>query len=168
MKGKKVVPLEEHAGRIRAAVDARGSADFFIVARTDAREATGSLDDAIARARAYKAAGADGLFVEAPQSRAELERISRELEPPYVANMLEGGVTPLLTREELASLGFRIAVFPLSGLFAAARAMKEVFAHLKEKGTTSDIVDRLLTFHDFHQVVDLAAYHSLDERYRGR
>ena len=142
MKGKKVVPLEEHAGRIRAAVDARGSADFFIVARTDAREATGSLDDAIARARAYKAAGADGLFVEAPQSRAELERISRELEPPYVANMLEGGVTPLLTREELASLGFRIAVFPLSGLFAAARAMKEVFAHLKEKGTTSDIVDR--------------------------
>jgi len=166
MKGKKVVPLAEHAARIKAAVDARGDADFFIVARTDAREASDSLDDAIARARAYKAAGADGLFVEAPQSRAELERISRELEPPYVANMLEGGVTPLLAREELAALGFRIAVFPLSGLFAAARAMKEVFRHLKEKGTTSDIVDRLLTFHDFHQVVDLAGYRALDERYR--
>jgi len=166
MQGKRVVPREEHAARIRAAVEARGSADFFIVARTDAREATGSLDDAIARAQAYKEAGADGLFVEAPRSREELERISRELEPPYVANMLEGGVTPLLTREDLASLGFRIAVFPLSGLFAAARAMKDVFEHLRAKGTTRDVVDRLLTFHDFHRIVDLPSYRALDDKYR--
>lgn len=166
MSGKRVVSREEHAEKIRAACDARGRADFFIVARTDAREASDSLEDAIGRAEAYKRAGADGLFVEAPRSRAELEEISRRLPPPFVANMLEGGVTPILDREELRALGFTIAVFPLTGLFAAARAQRDVFAHLRRTGTTRDVLDQLLTFDDFHHVVDLAGRRALDKRYR--
>jgi methylisocitrate lyase len=163
--GKKVIPMEEHVAKLRAAVDARGNADFFIVARTDAREATDSLDEAIRRARAYKETGVDALFVEAPRSLDELKAISRDVAPPFVANMLEGGVTPILKREELQHLGFKIAVFPLTGLFAAARTQTDVFAHLRSTGTTRDILDRLLTFHDFHQLVDLDAKNALDKRY---
>jgi 2-methylisocitrate lyase-like PEP mutase family enzyme len=165
MTGKSVIPAEEHVRKIRAAVDARGAADFFVVARTDAREALGSLEEAIARAAAYKAAGADAVFVEAPQSLEELREIAHRVEPPFVANMLEGGVTPILDRDELAALGFRIAVFPLTALFAAARAQQDVFAHLKAAGTTRDILDRLLTFHDFHDLVGLEARRALDKRY---
>lgn len=165
MVGKKVVPMEEHVQKLRAAVEARGTADFFIVARTDAREATDSLDEALRRAKAYKAAGADALFVEAPRGLAELKTVASSLEPPFVANMLEGGVTPILDRAELEALGFRIAVFPLTGLFAAARAMTDVFTHLRSTGTTRDQLDRLITFHDFHHLVDLAKHHALDKRF---
>lgn len=167
MKGKKVIPVGEHVQKIRAACDARADDDFFIVARTDAREATGSLDEAIKRAEAYKRAGADALFVEAPRSMDELKRISRELEPPFVANMLEGGVTPILSREELEKMGFKIAVFPLTGLFAVARTLQETFAHLRSKGTTRDIMDRLLTFGDFHEIVDLESKYAIDRKYGG-
>src|SRR6185503_14788200 len=96
MVGKKVVPMEEHVQKLRAAVEARGTADFFIVARTDAREANDSLEDALRRAAAYKAAGADALFVEAPRGIEELRAVAGALTPPFVANMLEGGVTPIL------------------------------------------------------------------------
>ena len=165
MKGKKVGPLEEHVQRLKAAIHARGDADFFVVGRTDAREATGSLDEAIRRAKAFKAAGADAVFVEAPQSLDELKAISAQVQPPFVANMLEGGVTPILDRGELRALGFKIAVFPLTGLFAAARAQTEVFRHLRETGTTRDVLDRLLTFHDFHEIVDLEGHYALDKRF---
>lgn len=165
MKGKKVVPVEEHVMRIRAACDARHSRDFFIVARTDARAAENSLEQAIRRAEACKKAGADALFIEAPQSLEELREIAKRLEPPFVANMLEGGVTPLLDRKELAELGFTIAVFPLTGLYAAAKSLCGVYEHLKEKGETRDIVDRLLTFHDFHAIVGLDGHYALDKKY---
>jgi 2-methylisocitrate lyase-like PEP mutase family enzyme len=100
MKGKRVIPVEEHVHKIRAAVDARKERDFFIVARTDARQVNG-LEDAIARCRKYKEAGADALFIEAPRDVDELKTLARELPPPLVANMLEGCVTPLLTKDEL-------------------------------------------------------------------
>lgn len=166
MRGKKVIPLEDHVQKLRAACDARGNADFFIVARTDAREATGSLDEAIRRAKAYKQTGVDALFVEAPQSLDEMKEISRQVEPPFVANMLEGGVTPALNGDELRQLGFTIAVFPLTGLFAAARAQTEVFSHLRQQGSTRSILDQLLTFHDFHSIVDLDGRDALDKQYR--
>ena len=166
MKGKRVIPAEEHVQKLRAAVEARADADFFIVARTDAREATGSLADAISRARAYKETGVDALFVEAPQSLEELREVSRELTPPFVANMLEGGVTPILNGDVLRELGFKIAVFPLTGLFAAARAQTEVFEHLRANGTTRDLLDRLLTFHEMNSLVGLDRHDELDKRYR--
>ena len=165
MKGKRVIPVDEQAQKLRAAVDARDDRDFFIVARTDARQVH-DLDDAIQRCRQYKEAGADALFVEAPSSREQLARIARELPPPLVANMLEGGVTPLLTREDLEQLGFQLAVCPLTALYASAKAMQDMFNLLQTAGTTRTALDHLLPFKQFHEIIGLDAYYSLDERYR--
>src|SRR5437773_5539547 len=166
MKGKRVVPGDEHVQKIRAAVDARRGRDFFIVARTDARQANG-LEDAIKRCLKYKEAGADALFIEAPRSGEELKTIAKELPPPLVANMLEGGVTPLLTRDELEKLGLQLIVCPLTALYASARAMQELFNLIKTKGTTRDALDRLLPFQQFHNLIGLDAHYDLDEKYRG-
>ena len=108
----------------------------------------------------------DALFVEAPRSHDELKEISRRLKPPFVANMLEGGVTPILSQDDLRTLGFTIAVYPLTGLFAAARAQSDIFTHLRKTGTTRDVLDRLVTFHDFHEIVDLAGRRALDKKYQ--
>jgi len=165
MKGKRVIPVEEHVQKIRAAVDARKGRDFFIVARTDARQVNG-LEDAIARCKRYKEAGADALFVEAPRSVEELKALAKELPPPLVANMLEGGVTPLLTKNELEKLGLQLIVCPLTALYASAKAMQDMFELIKTKGTTRDHVDRLLPFQQFHDIIDLDGYYKLDEKYR--
>ncbi|MBI4400275.1 MAG: oxaloacetate decarboxylase [Nitrospirae bacterium] len=165
MKGKRVIPVEEQAQKIRAAVDARRGRDFFIVARTDARQVNG-LEDAILRCLQYKEAGADALFVEAPKSKEELATIARGLPPPLVANMLEGGVTPLLTKAELQSLGFQLVVCPLTALYASAKAMQEMFELIHRAGTTRDALSRLISFQQFHKAIDLDSYYALDERYR--
>jgi 2-methylisocitrate lyase-like PEP mutase family enzyme len=165
MRGKRVIPAEEHAQKIRAAVDARGDRDLFIVARTDARQAAG-LGEAIRRCRLYKEAGADALFIEAPVSIEELKTMAKELEPPLVANMLEGGVTPLLTKDELAAIGIQLIVCPLTALYAAARAMSDILTHLRNTHTTRDQIDRLLTFEQFHRIIDLPAHYDLEDRYK--
>jgi methylisocitrate lyase len=161
MRGKRVIPAAEHAQKIRAAVHARADADCFIVARTDARAAVG-LDDAIARALTFKDAGADALFVEAPESIDELREIGRRLPPPLVANMVEGGTTPLLPAAELAALGFQLIVYPLAGLFAAARAMADVLGRLCADGDTAAVRARLLGFADFNDIIGLDAAYALD------
>ena len=166
MKGKRVIPAEEHVQKIRAAVDARRDRDFFIVARTDARQVNG-LDDAIRRCQRYKEAGADALFLEAPRSTEELATIGRELLPPLVANMLEGGVTPLLTKEDLESLGIQLVLWPLTALYASAKAMDEMFRLLMTTGTTTAALDRLMPFQQFHDVIGLDDYYVLAERYSG-
>ena len=165
MKGKRVIPVEEHVQKIRAAVDARKGRDFFIVARTDARQVNG-LEDAIARCKRYKEAGADALFVEAPRSVEELKALAKELPPPLVANMLEGGATPLLTKDELEKLGLQLIVCPLTALYASAKAMQDMFELIKTNGTTRDHVDRLLPFQQFHDIIRLDDYYKLEEKYR--
>jgi carboxyvinyl-carboxyphosphonate phosphorylmutase len=165
MRGKRVIPVEEQVQKIKAAVDARAGRDFFIVARTDARQVNG-LASAIERCRRYHDAGADALFVEAPRSVEELQRIGQALPKPLVANMLEGGVTPLLPKTELDRMGFHLIVCPLTGLYAAAKAMAEMFALIKRAGTTTSALDRLLTFPEFHKLIDLDAFYALDAQYR--
>ncbi len=165
MKGKRVIPVEEQVQKIRAAVEARGDRDFFIVARTDARQVHG-LEDAIQRCKQYKDAGADALFVEAPRSKEELAAVARALPRPLVANMLEGGVTPLLPQKELEALGYHLIVCALTALYAAAKVMREMFALIKTEGTTREALDRLLSFQQFHEIIGLDAYYELDERYR--
>jgi 2-methylisocitrate lyase-like PEP mutase family enzyme len=165
MKGKRVIPADEHVQKIQAAVDARGKRDFFIVARTDARQVN-SIEDAIARCQRYKEAGADALFVEAPRSKEELARIAKELPAPLVANMLEGGVTPLLTRDELEQIGFQLIVCPLTALYASAKAMQDMFTLIKTAGTTRDALDRLLPFQQFNDLIGLNDYYALDEKYK--
>ena len=164
MAGKRVVETEEHVAKLRAAADVRGERDLFIVARTDARQPLG-LDAALERCLAYKAAGADALFVEAPQSVDELERIAEALPPPLVANMIEGGVTPHLSRAELRDLGFSLIVCPLAGLFAAAKAVRDVLIELRDKETTAGAVDGMFTFADVNALVELDARYDDEARY---
>ncbi len=165
MRGKRVIPAEEQVQKIRAARSAARVRDCFVVARTDARQAVG-LDDAIARALAYHAAGADALFVEAPQSLDDLREIGRRLPPPLVANMVEGGVTPLLAPDELAALGFQIIVHPVSGLFAAARALEEVYGALRRDGSTAAVRARMLDFDAFNRLIGLEEKYAQDAMFR--
>lgn len=164
MAGKRVVETSEHAAKIRAAADARGERDLFIVARTDARQPLG-LEEAIERCLAYKEAGADALFVEAPQSLEELERVAETLPGPLVANMIERGVTPHLSRSELRELGYSLIVCPLAGLFAAAKAVQDVLTELRDQETTAAVVDQMLTFDDFNELVELDRRYADEAKY---
>ena len=163
-QGKQVIPTAEHAAKIKAAADARGERDLFIVARTDARQPLG-VDEAISRCLAYKEAGADALFVEAPQSIAELEQIARDLPSPLVANMIERGVTPHLSREELKDLGYQLIVCPLAALYAATKAAIKVLTELRDKETTAALYDELTTFDEFGELVELEKRYADEGRY---
>jgi 2-methylisocitrate lyase-like PEP mutase family enzyme len=166
MKGKQVVPLEEYLSKLRAAVDARGKDDFYIVARTDARQALG-LEEAIRRGKAFKEAGADAVFIEAPNTKEQMREIGRNVPGPLVANMIERGVTPLMGPEELKKLGFQLIVWPLGPLYASARALQDVYSTLRSAGTTHAIMDRLIPFEEFHDIIGLKEKYALDEKYKG-
>jgi 2-methylisocitrate lyase-like PEP mutase family enzyme len=166
MKGKQVIPLEEYLKKLAAAVEARGDKDnLFIVARTDARQALG-LEEAITRGQAFKKAGADAVFIEAPQTKEEMREIGRSVPGPLVANMIERGVTPLMGPEELKDLGFELIVWPLGPLYASARALQDVYATLRRTGTTREIMDRLIPFEEFHEIIGLEEKYALDAKYR--
>jgi 2-methylisocitrate lyase-like PEP mutase family enzyme len=134
--GRRVIPTEDMVKKIRVAAEARTSRDFLIIARTDARTTLG-LDEALRRAEAYARAGADILFVESPESEAEMRRIGRAFDLPLVANMVEKGRTPVLTKAELESIGYRLAIFPVSALLAAIHAMAGVYGHIRATGSST-------------------------------
>jgi methylisocitrate lyase len=165
--GKRVVPAGDWLAKLRAVLDLRAEGvDLFLVARTDARAAV-SLDEAIDRAKAARDLGVDAVFVEAPQSIDDLERVAKEVEGVVrVANMIEGGRTPLLTPKELHDLGYDLIVTPLSAIFAAAKAVREAFAVLRREGTLRDHPELALSFSEFEPVVDLAGHRALEEHYR--
>jgi 2-methylisocitrate lyase-like PEP mutase family enzyme len=144
-QGKQVIPVEEMVLKLRAALDARRDADFVIIARTDARAVEG-IDAAIARINRYGAAGADVGFIEAPESRAELERIPREVKYPLLVNMLSGGVTPILTVDELGKLGYKIVVCPIESLLVTATAMQKLIAALLQRGRVDLPAGEMMTF----------------------
>ena len=164
MIGKDVIPKDEYLPKLKAAVEARKSKDFVIVARTDAR-APIDLDEAIERGKAYKKVGADVIFVEAPRSIEELKKVAEEIDAPLVANMIEDGVTPTLSAQELLNLGYRMAVFPLSALYSATYAMRQVLTELKKTGATRVTRKMMVTFKDFNRFVDLDKYMNLEKRY---
>jgi carboxyvinyl-carboxyphosphonate phosphorylmutase len=164
MIGKDVIPRDEYLPKLKAAVEARKSRDFIIVARTDARAPIG-LDEAIERGKAYKKAGADVIFVEAPRSIEELKKVADEIDAPLVANMIEDGVTPTMPTHELLKLGYRIAVFPLSALYSATYAIREVLTELKKTGATKETRKMMVTFKDFNRFVDLDKYMNLEKKY---
>lgn len=165
MRGKSVIPLGEHVEKIRAAREARGDAFFTITARTDAREPLG-IEEAIKRGKAYKEAGADFIFIEAPRSVEELRRIAEEVPGPLVVNNIEGGRTPILPLEELRKMGFISVGYVLSGLFAAAKAIEDTYRYLIEHGDTLGIIDRMITFEDFNEILGLEEKYRIDERFR--
>jgi 2,3-dimethylmalate lyase len=165
MAGKDVIAKEEYMPKLKAALEARHSKDFIIVARTDARAPIG-LEEAIERGKAYRKAGADVIFVEAPRSVEELKRVANEIDAPLVANMIEDGVTPNLSATELVKIGYRIAVFPLSAIYSATFAMRQVLTELKNSGTTKQSRNLMVTFKDFNQFMDLDHFRDLEKRYR--
>ncbi|MDP7040024.1 MAG: oxaloacetate decarboxylase [Myxococcota bacterium] len=167
MRGKSVVPMEEHVQKIRAAVSVKKEFDrpFFITARTDARGPLG-LDEAIRRGIAYKEAGADVIFVEAPESVDELRRIVKEIPGVKTVNNIEGGKTPILSLEEVRELGFFSVGFVLSGLFAAAKAMQETYAHILEHGTSKGLEDKMMPFNEFTGLLGLEEKYALDAKFK--
>ena len=163
-EGKRVIPMEEHAEKIRAAALARGESGLVIIGRTDARAPHG-LGDAIKRGRAYREAGADVVFVEAPESVEELKKIAAAFPGvPLFANMVEGGKTPVLSAAQLGELGYKIAVFPLSALFASTKAVESCFAYLMEHGTTAGYKE-MLSFKDFEEIIDVPKYRELEKKF---
>ena len=165
LEGKRLISVAEMVGKIRAARAARSSEEFLIIARTDARSVLG-LDAALDRARHYADAGADILFVESPTSRDELERIGRELAgKPLVANMVEGGKTPMLSRDELSELGFALVLFPNALTRSFVAAGRRVLGELASTGTTVGVSDAMVTFQDIGELTGLAGLSELEQRF---
>ena len=164
MRNKKVIAREDYLQKIRAAADARGSHDFFIVARTDA-EAIHGLDEAIARVTEAREAGADASFVEAPGSIEQLEKIGLRAPKPIVANMIEGGKTPVLPKEQLEALGFQMILYPLTGLFAAGHALRSFYTRLHQGGTTLGMENNLLNFTEFNDLIGVEEKYKFSEKY---
>jgi 2-methylisocitrate lyase-like PEP mutase family enzyme len=165
MKGKQVIPLDEYLTKLRAAVETKKDNDFYIVARTDARQALG-LSEAISRGKAFKEAGADAVFIEAPESAQEMKEIARHVSGPLVANMLERGVTPIMGPRELQDLGFELVVWPLAPLYSVAKSLNDVYSTLRHQGSTKAILDKLMPFDEFNEIVGLNEKYALDERFK--
>ncbi|MEM4407987.1 MAG: isocitrate lyase/PEP mutase family protein [Candidatus Caldarchaeum sp.] len=162
-EGKRVIPAEEHAAKIRAAREAGG--EIVIIARTDARAPLG-LGEAIRRGRVYLEAGADVLFIEAPESREEVMEVARAFPGVHLfANMVEGGKTPILDAKELEALGYKIVVFPLSGLFAATKAIRECFENLKKYGGARGYPG--YSFGEFEEMIGARQLREIESRYSG-
>jgi len=165
MDGKQVVPAGEMAAKVAAAVAARRSEDFLIIARTDARAVEG-LDAALQRARTYREAGADMLFVEAPQSGAEIEAVARAFpDVPLLFNYAEGGKTPAVTHAVLRELGFRLVIFPLTILLSATVAIRSALARIKADGTPIELMPSMLPFGDFLDFVGMPEICELEKRF---
>lgn len=162
--GKRVVEKDEMVNKIKAAVDARVNEDFLIIARTDVRAIHG-MDEAIERAQAYVEAGADITFVEAPQDQAELARIPQELKVPQVANMVEHGLTPLTSNEELQGMGFKIVLYANLLQRAAIKSMQEVLQHLHQNGSSEGVLDRIITMKERNRVTGLDQIKEWEEKY---
>jgi 2-methylisocitrate lyase-like PEP mutase family enzyme len=165
MLGRRVVPVEDMVAKLRVAVDARSDANFLIIARTDARTTLG-LDEALRRAEAYAKAGADLLFVESPESVEEMERIGKAFHLPLVANMVEGGRTPILPGDELARIGYRLAIHPGLGFLAATAAMERAFVALKEKRSSLAPPVPLYEFQAMSRLMGFDEVSAFDRKYR--
>jgi 2-methylisocitrate lyase-like PEP mutase family enzyme len=163
-EGKQVVPREEAVAKIRAAVEARGASDLVIIARTDAIAAAG-FDEALARAQAFLDAGADVIFVEAPRGRDELREIGRRIPGIKVANIVEGGRTPIVPAAELAAMGFRLALYANLALRSSVKAVQESLAHLRHHGDSSAILDRMITMDERARVTEKPVLDDLEKRF---
>ena len=165
MEGKQVIPLNEMVQKIHAAVDARQDSDFVIIARTDANAVYG-LEDAIQRGRAYREAGADVIFIEAPRSVAELRTIAQAFpDVPLLFNWAESGKTPALSLDEIRSLGYKLVLFPVSLLFAATHAMLGLLELLKQGQTPAPFAEHMVTFSQFTNQIGLPDIQALERRY---
>lgn len=161
LDGKQVIPTADMVGKVRAAVLARRDPNFFIIARTDARGVNG-LEDAIDRANRYVDAGADGIFPESLQSRAEFEEFARRVKAPLLANMTEFGKTPLMSVAEFEAMGYRMVIFPMTAFRVMMKAAEQLFAELRKTGTQAAFIDRMQTRKELYEVVRYADHDRFD------
>lgn len=165
MVGREVVAKEDMLGKIKAAVDARFDPDFMIIARTDARTVHG-LDEALDRALAYEEAGADIIFVESPESEEEMKTINKTITKAFtLANMVEGGRTPLLPDAELEAIGYRLVIYPTASTYLTAKAMMNLMSTLMKEGTTRGMMDQMVTFSEFNDLIGLTEVNELGAKY---
>ncbi|MFZ2227529.1 MAG: isocitrate lyase/phosphoenolpyruvate mutase family protein [Candidatus Nanopelagicaceae bacterium] len=163
MRNKEVISAEDAAKKIAAAVEARTNPDTVIIARTDAIGPHG-LDEALKRARMFRDAGADVLFLDAPESIEELTTIGKQLDGPLMVNMSEGGLTPAMSATEFHALGFGIVAFPTAALRVAAKSFEQLFSDLMKYGDTRAWSDRMFTLDALNQLVDLEKYVEIDKK----
>jgi 2-methylisocitrate lyase-like PEP mutase family enzyme len=168
MEGKALIAADEMVAKVQAAVAARRSPGFLIIARTDARAVEG-LDAAIERGRRYREAGADVLFIEAPQSVAEIEAVAAAFdEVPLLFNYAEGGKTPAVSYEHLGRLGFRLVIFPISTLLVATAAIRAALHRIKQDGSPIELLPSMLPFNDFLEFIGMPEIRELERRYAAR
>jgi len=164
-EGKLLITKDEMVQKVKAAVDARKDDDFVLIVRTDAIAVNG-LEDALDRAQAYREAGADVIFVEAPRTVEEMQKICKVIKAPHLANMVEGGgKTPILPLSKLKEIGYKVVIYPASAWMASIKAMKEVLSVLKEDGTTSRYAPRMVSFNEMFEVVGRSMFVSLEKKY---
>jgi 2-methylisocitrate lyase-like PEP mutase family enzyme len=164
MAGKQVITPREMVSKIKAALDARQDPDFIIMARTDAIAVNG-IDDAIQRANLYRDAGADLIFVEAPESVEQMRRIIREVDAHHMVNMLPGGRTPLLNARELQEIGYSAVAYATACTYTIAKAVRELFESLHKTGTTAGFEDRMMSFDEFNRLVGLERIREQEEAF---
>ena len=165
MQGKEVIQTDEYTEKLQAALDARSNKDFIVVARTDARAIEG-LDKAIERGLYYKKIGADAIFIEAPKTIQEMKIIGKSINAPLVANMIEGGATPIISKSKLHKMGFKIVLYPLSVLFSNTYSTLKLLQELKKSGTTRKLSKQIVNFNQFNDVVELSKYRKLEQKYK--
>lgn len=166
LEGKQLIPAGEMVAKIRAAVEAREDPDFLLIARTDARAVEG-LRAAIERARRYREAGADVLFIEAPQTEAEIDEVAATFSgTPLLFNYAEGGKTPSVRYERLRELGFKIVIFPIGTLLAATAAMRTLLARIRRDGTPIEVLSELPAFGEFTTFIGLPEIQELEARFK--
>lgn len=164
MTGREVIPTDEMVGKIKAACDARRDDDLMIMARTDARTTHG-IEEALERGKAYEEAGADIVFIESPESEDEMKMITSAFNVPVLANMVEHGRTPFLPVPELQEIGYDLVIFPVSATYVMAEAARKVMRTLRETGSTADMVDSMIAFEEFNELMGLGDIRQMETRY---
>jgi 2-methylisocitrate lyase-like PEP mutase family enzyme len=162
--GRRVVSTADMVRKIEVAVASRNSRDLLVIARTDARSSLG-LDEALRRAEAYARAGADLLFIESPESEDEMRRIGESVGVPLVANMVDGGRTPVLGRDALLDIGYKLAIFPLTALLAATQAMRSVYGALAQHGSSAALQQPLMAFDELTTLMGFPDVHAFERRW---
>jgi len=162
--GRRVVPLKDMVNKIKVACEARRHDDFLIVARTDSRTSLG-LNEALDRAHAFAEAGADILFVEAPESTEEMATIGKSFKKPLLINVVEGGKTPVLSKGELEKMGFKIAIHPATAFLAVGQVLEQVYGTLLKEGSSQTLQNQLYDFKKFSQLMGFEAVWEFDRKH---
>jgi hypothetical protein len=161
---RRVIPINDMVKKIQVASDSRSDANFLIIARTDARTSLG-IEEALKRGEAYAKAGADILFIESPESREEMQMIGKQFDLPVVANMVDTGKTPVLSRDELQAIGYQLAIFPVTAMLASVKAMQQVYAGFKAQGSSVQMADQLYEFNDLSKLMGFEEVWDFEKKY---